>query len=115
MNYNNPDNQFRESFQRELDSKLNELRKDIRGFTEEFEHIHTVVGEMKRYLLSLVDSFEKQQSLNSDELLTDAEACEILKRSRTTLYKWRKSGQLPYKEVMGSIFYIRSDIMKFLD
>ena len=47
-------------------------------------------------------------------ILTDREAQKLLRKSRSTLQRWRNEGILPYKKVNGSILYSREDILALM-
>jgi excisionase family DNA binding protein len=51
---------------------------------------------------------------SDDEVFTNKQAMSYLHVSRSTLQRWRKSGQLPYRKVEGKILYTKSDLKQLL-
>lgn len=51
-------------------------------------------------------------SINPDDLITKAKACEILDRCDSTLSKWAKCGILVPIRRHGSLYYRLADVMK---
>ena len=58
--------------------------------------------------------FPKGSANEDDEVFTNKQAMEYLHVSRSTLQRWRKSGQLPYRKVEGKILYTKSDLKQLL-
>lgn len=50
----------------------------------------------------------------AEEYITKAEAMELLGKSENTLWKWNRSGFLPYTKRGGSIFYRRDLVVSIL-
>lgn len=50
----------------------------------------------------------------TDKLLTNDEAAELLTVSRSTLYKLRGSGQIPFVKVGGATRYWESALLRYL-
>ncbi len=48
-----------------------------------------------------------------DEKLTDKEAQEYLRTSRSVLALMRKNRKIPYQKVGGKVIYLRSDLDAF--
>ena len=53
------------------------------------------------------------KDLGIDELLTDAEVQELLKMSRTTLWRLRKRG-LPHLKIGGRYRYRKSELLRWM-
>lgn len=49
------------------------------------------------------------------ELMTEKEAAEFLRLSTLTLYRLRKSGELPYVRLASKLFYKRSDLIDLIE
>ncbi len=66
----------------------------------------------------LVKIFDNQPERNNDEnnfeLLTTKECIEVLKISKTTLWKLAKEGALPCLKVGGKNMYLREDIENYI-
>ena len=56
-----------------------------------------------------------KQAQQSYELLTPAEACKMLKISRSTLERWKRSAYLSPKRVGGQLRYRQQDIERILN
>lgn len=82
---------------------------------QSIELIITPKEELTRLINSTVkDAFHsapRADKSDSQEILTDREAQKFLKKSRSTLQRWRNDGILPYKKINGSILYRREDLL----
>lgn len=67
-------------------------------------------------LLSKIEGIEKAATnVEQDEHLLIDEVCELIKKSRVTLWSWRKKGWLqPFGKSGRSPIYKKSDVMNFL-
>jgi excisionase family DNA binding protein len=52
--------------------------------------------------------------LSVDELLTDAQLCELLGISRTTVWRLRKNAGLPFGKVGRSYRYRKADVLAWI-
>lgn len=78
--------------------------------------LQELITDSIRSNLSTVDVNSAQSSdTSAEEWLTNADAREHLSLSKTTLQRFRKSGQLPFSKIGGSIYYRRSDIDSLLE
>ena len=50
----------------------------------------------------------------TEEFITKAEAMKLLRKSENTLWKWNRSGFLPYTKRGGSIYYRRELVFSIL-
>jgi excisionase family DNA binding protein len=48
------------------------------------------------------------------ELLTDSEVRELLRVSRTTLWRLRRTSRIPYSKIGGRYRYQREDVLQWL-
>ena len=55
-----------------------------------------------------------KNQLNGDSLLDNQDLCLLLKVSNRTLQRYRSSGILPYKRIQQKIYYLESDVHKFI-
>ncbi len=83
------------------------------------------VTELREMLLAVLEHVKglpaadgrTAASHNPDPLgwISNAELLEHLRISKSTLQRWRDSGQLAYRKVNGLIFYRREDVEAFID
>jgi predicted DNA-binding transcriptional regulator AlpA len=74
----------------------------------------TQIDEIKEHLEGIETKLVSNKE-QEDRLITQKEACEILGRDSTTLWRYRKSGILPYLRLAGyGIRYKMSDINNLL-
>jgi hypothetical protein len=52
---------------------------------------------------------------NGELLFDNQDLCLILRVSRRTLQRYRTSGVLPYKQTDQKIYYLESDVRKFVE
>lgn len=69
---------------------------------------------INRAVIKAVESRNGTGDREPDEVLTDREAQKFLRKSRSTLQRWRNEGILPFKKVNGSVLYRRSDLLSIL-
>jgi excisionase family DNA binding protein len=50
-----------------------------------------------------------------ERLLTTSEACELLRCSRPTIHRWKKSGIVPFVRLGGNIRYRESDLTELIE
>lgn len=65
-------------------------------------------------MLNYVKNDHMEGTINNKEILTEQELQELLGVSRTTLWKLRKSENLPYTKIGREYRYFRSEIMEWL-
>ncbi|CAL2111108.1 putative Transcriptional regulator, AlpA family [Tenacibaculum sp. 190130A14a] len=71
------------------------------------------IEKLKNEVKVLSELTKKQKMEN--ELITQEEACKILNRSSTTLWRYRNKGILPYLRLAGiGLRYKKSDVMNLL-
>ncbi len=66
-------------------------------------------------LLKRIDHILKKYNPTSFRLLKSGEVKELLKCSTGTIHNLKKSGQLPYIKIGGTIYYKLSDILDLID
>ncbi len=50
-----------------------------------------------------------------EKLLTTQEACELLRCSKPTLHRWKKSGIVPFVRLGSNIRYKQTDLEKLIE
>tara|TARA_R110000744_G_scaffold36132_3_gene83569 strand:- start:2888 stop:3181 length:294 start_codon:yes stop_codon:yes gene_type:complete len=77
--------------------------------------------ELTNSNILLLENLTKLVSLNknelgtlSEEFINSKETCEILKCSNVTLWKIRKSGDLPSSQFRNNIRYRKADVLEYL-
>jgi mRNA-degrading endonuclease RelE of RelBE toxin-antitoxin system len=56
----------------------------------------------------------KKSQLNGETLLDNQDLCLLLKVSNRSLQRYRSSGILPYRRIQQKIYYLESDVHKFI-
>ncbi len=75
------------------------------------------IRQLKKQLFELANSVNVLQTSKEDEdqLITQKEACKLLGRDETTLYRYRKNKILPYMRLAGvGIRYKKADVLNLL-
>jgi excisionase family DNA binding protein len=49
---------------------------------------------------------------NQEQLLTQNETWEILRCSKSSLYKWKREGRIPFHRICGKVYFKKSEIEK---
>jgi len=55
-----------------------------------------------------------KSQLNGEALLDNQDLCLLLKVSNRTLQRYRSSGILPYRRIQQKVYYLESDVHKFI-
>lgn len=58
--------------------------------------------------------FNGDKAPKTDELIKVEDAIKLLKVSKVALYKWRKSGILPFYRISSRIYFKKEEVMKAL-
>ena len=59
------------------------------------------------------DKLEKPKSFN--DYVSELEAKKLLGRGTTWFWERRRSGELPYTKLGGQVYYLMSDLVKYLE
>lgn len=78
-----------------------------------FEFIDARLSNIETLLL---DIKHKPQTLqeNPDQLLTRAEACDLLKIEQTTLYHWTRKGKIQCYGIANRRYYKKAELLECL-
>jgi predicted site-specific integrase-resolvase len=52
--------------------------------------------------------------IDGETLLDNQDLCFMLNVSKRTLQRFRSSGYLPYKRINQKLYYLESDVLKFI-
>ncbi|MBV5348820.1 helix-turn-helix domain-containing protein [bacterium] len=86
------------------------------NFILKSEDLMKAVDQLADYKFELMKQAEKAKGEKSDsEFLLSGAACEILKISRATLERWKKSEYLVPVKAGGKCLYRRADIERILN
>lgn len=64
-------------------------------------------------LKDIDDKLEKSKSVN--DYVSELEAKKLLGRGTTWFWERRRSGELPYTKLGGQVYYLMSDLVKYLE
>ena len=64
-------------------------------------------------LKEIEDKLNKPKSL--DDYVSEFEAKKLLGRGTTWFWERRRSGELPYTKLGGQVYYLMSDLVKYLE
>ena len=59
------------------------------------------------------DKLEKPKSF--DDYVSELEAKKLLGRGTTWFWERRRAGELPYTKLGGQVYYLKSDMIKYLE
>lgn len=78
--------------------------------------LRTMIGEVVQEKLTAFANWiqTRRVETNDSELLTTQEAAEMLKMSRSTLYRLRKKGLIPEYGLENSVYFKKSEILNAL-
>ena len=57
----------------------------------------------------------KEKEIQNEEILTEAQLCERLNLSRTTICRYRKENKIPYLKVGNNIRYEYNKVLKSIE
>lgn len=75
-------------------------------------------ADLKEFALSLINAAQemgKQQKKEEEKYLSARETAEMIGATRTTLWRWEKTGYLVPIKRGNSVYYRLSDINKFME
>ena len=64
-------------------------------------------------LKDIEDKLNKPKSL--DDYVSEFEAKKLLGRGSTWFWERRRAGELPYTKLGGQVYYLMSDLVKYLE
>lgn len=73
------------------------------------EQLQTLIREAIREEIATRVPEEKA---GDDDLITQAEACKLLRKSRQTLATWRKRGLIAPIYIGGAVYYKKSELIE---
>ncbi|MBL7873916.1 MAG: helix-turn-helix domain-containing protein [Cyclobacteriaceae bacterium] len=75
-------------------------------------------AELVELINETINSLISKQSVSNDgkedELIKIEEVCLMLKVSKVTIHKWKKSGMLPFHRISNRVFFKRLEILEVL-
>lgn len=66
-----------------------------------------------KQLKDIDDKLEQPKSVN--DYVSELEAKKLLLRGTTWFWERRRSGELPYTKLGGQVYYLMSDLVKYLE
>jgi hypothetical protein len=87
------------------------MYKEFKGFEAFFERLLDRLDVLERKIDRLA---KRHNCLNGDELLDNQDLCLLLKTSKRTLQRYRKTGTLPHYSIEGKVYYKLADIHEFI-
>jgi predicted DNA-binding transcriptional regulator AlpA len=73
------------------------------------KQLHRILKKLKE----IEDKLNRPKSL--DDYISEFEAKKLLGRGSTWFWERRKSGELPYTKLGGQVYYLKSDLVKYLE
>ena len=64
-------------------------------------------------LKEIEDKLNRPKSI--DDYVSDLEAKKLLGRGTTWFWERRRAGELPYTKLGGQVYYLKSDMIKYLE
>ena len=74
-------------------------------------HVLAKLGIIEGHLLELLG---KEEKTNEQGLLDNQDLCMLLKVSKRTLQRYRRTGKLRYHRIGQKTFYIEADVKEFI-
>ena len=71
---------------------------------------------VKEAVSDAIELFNADKQLHDGEYISRARVCELLKISKPTLYRWRRSGKLPNAVYLGGkVLFKKAEIVKIIE
>ena len=77
------------------------------------KNIENLFRLILKQLKKIDDKLYRPKSL--DDYVSELEAKKLLGRGTTWLWERRRSGELPYTKLGGQVYYLMSDLVKYLE
>jgi hypothetical protein len=73
------------------------------------QQLHRILKKLKE----IEDKLNRPKSI--DDYVSELEAKKLLLRGTTWFWERRRSGELPYTKLGGQVYYLMSDLVKYLE
>ena len=73
----------------------------------------TQLSRILKMLKDIDDKLNKPKSVS--DYVSELEAKQLLGRGTTWFWERRRSGELPYTKLGGQVYYLKSDLVKYLE
>jgi hypothetical protein len=84
-------------------------------YNNDFELWMKRIWEKLESLETKITGKEKERhKIDGETLLDNQDLCFMLNVSKRTLQRYRSSGFLPYKRITQKLYYLESDVLKFI-
>jgi predicted site-specific integrase-resolvase len=94
---------------------LNVGRRTLQRFRASGFLPYMRINQKLYYLESDVLKFTKERyKIDGERLLNNQDLCFMLNVNKRTLQRFRASGFLPYKSINQKLYYLESDVLKFI-
>ena len=74
---------------------------------------NTQLSRILKKLKDIEDKLNKPRSI--DDYVSELEAKQLLGRGTTWFWERRRSGELPYTRLGVQVYYLRKDLVKYLE
>ena len=74
---------------------------------------NTQLSRILKKLKDIEDKLNKPKSI--DDYVSELEAKQLLGRGTTWFWERRRSGELPYTRLGVQVYYLRKDLVKYLE
>lgn len=80
--------------------------------------IEVTKKELNDFIKKAIENCLKEHGIidekANDKLMKIEEVCQLLKVSKVTVHKWKKSGRIPFHRISSRIFFKESEILDSL-
>jgi hypothetical protein len=80
-----------------------------------YSWIQRILDKLKEIEDKLDEKKKVRHKIDGETLLDNQDLCFMLNISKRTLQRFRSSGFLPYKRISQKLYYLESDVLKFID
>ena len=70
-----------------------------------------LMSMFEELLLRVIGKTTPTAPSQDDELLTTKEVATLLKKSKTTIYAWKKAGILPFLKISNKVLYKKHEVL----
>nr|WP_293304511.1 helix-turn-helix domain-containing protein [Allomuricauda sp.] len=81
----------------------------------EQESLVSIIGQVvAKELHEVLPKYEFKSQNKGDEVLSTKEACELLRISKTTLWRLNKKGAIPVRRLNTKTVFLKSELLNYL-
>jgi hypothetical protein len=76
--------------------------------------MNRILEKLEELEIKITGKEKVRHTVDGETLLDNQDLCFMLNVSKRTLQRFRSSGNLPYKRINQKLYYLESDVLRFI-